>query len=122
MLEIKDTEPSDYESEVSSSESSYCSCSSDKSKYGPNISFGCNDTCCKTIGVMTKEEEQEELLLDLISKIENPELKRQYLEKLRKLLTKREVNKSKSLDVSLSNTLKRFDKPKEQITIKDLQS
>jgi cell shape-determining protein MreC len=70
---------------------------------------------------LTKEEEQEELLLDLISRIENPELKRQYLEKLRKLLTKREVNKSKSLEISLSNTLKRFDKPKEQITIKDLQ-
>jgi hypothetical protein len=70
---------------------------------------------------MTKEEEQEELLLDLISKIENPELKRQYLEKLRKLLTKREKNKSKSPEISLSNTLKRFDKPKEQITIKDLQ-
>jgi hypothetical protein len=70
---------------------------------------------------MTKEEEQEELLLDLISKIENHELKRQYLEKLRKLLTKREVNKSKSLEISLSNTLKIFDKPKEQITIKDLQ-
>jgi hypothetical protein len=61
------------------------------------------------------------LLLDLISKIENPELKRQYLEKLRKLLTKREGKKSKSLEISLSNTLKRFDKPKEQITIKDLQ-
>jgi len=70
---------------------------------------------------MTKEEEQEELFLDLISKIENYELKRQYLEKLRKLLTKREVNKSKSSEISLSNTLKRFDKPKEQITIKDLQ-
>jgi FtsZ-binding cell division protein ZapB len=61
------------------------------------------------------------LLLNLISRIENPELKRQYLEKLRKLLTKREVNKSKSLEISLSNTLKRFDKPKEQITIKYLQ-
>jgi hypothetical protein len=121
MLEIKDTEPSDYESEVSSSENSYCSCSSNKSESGPDISFGCNDSCCKTIGVMTKEEEQEDVLLDLISKIENSELKRQYFEKLRKLLTKREVNKSKSLEISLSNTLKRFDKPKEQITIKDLQ-
>jgi hypothetical protein len=123
MLELKDTEPSENESElsISSSESNYCFCSSNKSKSGPDISFGCNDTCCKTIGVMTKEEEQEELLLDLISKIENSELKRQYLEKLRKLLTKREVNKSKSLEISLSNTLKRFDKPKEQITIKDLQ-
>jgi hypothetical protein len=118
MLEIQDTEPSEYESKPSSSES-YCSCSSTKS--GPDISSGCNDTCCKTISVMTKEEEQEELLLDLISKIENPELKRQYLEKLRKLLTKREVAKSKSPEVSLSTTLKRFDKPKKQITINDLQ-
>jgi hypothetical protein len=83
MLEIKDTKPSDYESElsISSSDNSYRSCSSNESESGPDISFGCNDTCCKTIGVMTKEEEQEELLLDLISKIENPELKRQYLEK-----------------------------------------
>jgi len=120
MLEIQDTEPSEYESEPSSSKN-YCSCSSNKSKSGPDINFGCNDTCCKTISVMTKEEEQEELLLDLISKIENPELKRQYLEKLRKLITKREVNKFKSLEISLSNTLKRFDRLKEQITIKDLQ-
>jgi hypothetical protein len=118
MLEIQDIEPSEYESETSSSES-YCSCSSNKS--GPDISFDCKDTCCKTIGVMTKEEEQEELLLDVISKIENPELKRQYLEKLRKLLTKKEVAKTKSPEVSLSNTLKRFDKPKKQITINDLQ-
>jgi hypothetical protein len=53
MLEIKDTEPSDYESElsISSSNNSYRSCSSNES--GPDISFGCNDTCCKTIGVMT---------------------------------------------------------------------
>jgi hypothetical protein len=57
MLEIKDIEPSEYESEISSSESNYCSYSSNKSKLGPNISFDCNDTCCKTIGVMTKEEE-----------------------------------------------------------------
>jgi len=62
ILEIQDTEPSENEFEPSSSES-YCSCSSNQS--GPNISFGCNDTCCKTISVMTKEEEQEELLLIL---------------------------------------------------------
>jgi len=89
MLEIKNTEPSDYESElsISSSDNSYRSCSSNESS--PNISFGCNDACCKTISVMTKEEEQEELLLDLISKIDNPELKRQYLEKLKKTSNKK---------------------------------
>jgi lipopolysaccharide export LptBFGC system permease protein LptF len=117
MLEIQDTKPSEYES--TSSSESYCSCSSTKS--GPDISFGCQDTCCKTVGVMTKEEEQEKLLLDLISKIENLELKRQYLKKLRKLLTKKEVTKTKTPEVSLSNTLKRFNKPKKQITINDLQ-
>jgi hypothetical protein len=66
MLEIQDTEPNEYEYKTSLSEN-YCSYSSNKS--GPDISFGCKDTCCKTIGVLTKEEEQEELLLDLISKI-----------------------------------------------------
>jgi hypothetical protein len=70
---------------------------------------------------MTKEEEQEKLLLNLISKIKNPELKRQYLKKLRKLLTKNEVTKTKTPKVSLSTTLKRFNKPKKQITINDLQ-
>jgi hypothetical protein len=65
MLEIKDTESSENESElsISSSDNSYCSCSSNKSKLGPDISFGCNDTCCKTIGVMTKEEEQEAIYI-----------------------------------------------------------
>jgi hypothetical protein len=66
------TRTSEYESDLSSSQS-YCSCSSNKSKSGPDISFVCQDTCCKTISVITKEEEQEELLLDLISKIENLE-------------------------------------------------
>jgi hypothetical protein len=66
MLEIQDTEPSENESETSSSSSeNYCSYSSNKS--GPDISFGCKDICCKTIGVITKEEAQEGLLLDLIS-------------------------------------------------------
>jgi len=42
MLKIQDTEPSEYESKKSSSES-YCSCSSNKFKSGPDISFGCYD-------------------------------------------------------------------------------
>jgi len=36
----------------------------------------------------------------IYSKIENPKLKRQYLEKLRKLLTKKEVTKTETLLVS----------------------
>ena len=54
----------------------------------PDITFGCQDACvCKTINVLSKQEEQEELLIDLISKIDNPELKVEYLKKLNKLIT-----------------------------------
>jgi hypothetical protein len=51
MLEIQDIESNENESESSSSEN-YCSCSSNKS--GPDISFDCNNTCCKTVNVLTK--------------------------------------------------------------------
>ena len=61
-----------------------------------NISFGCQDTCCNTIKVLTKTEEHEELLLELISKIEDPGLKTQYLKKLKKLLTHPETEASTS--------------------------
>jgi hypothetical protein len=88
VLEIKDTESSESETLSSSSSESYCSCDSDTSN-SPNISFNCKDNCCKTVNVMTKEEEQEELLIELISKVENPEVKQHYLKKLRKLLTKK---------------------------------
>jgi cell division protein FtsB len=41
--------------------------------------------------------------------------------KFKKLLTKKETTKASKLEISLSNTLKRYDKPKKQITINDLQ-
>ena len=58
----------------------------------PYITFGCKDACnCKTINVLSKQEEQEELLIDLISKIDNPELKAEYLKKLKKLITQENI-------------------------------
>jgi hypothetical protein len=47
VLEIKDTESSEEESNISttsSSNESYCSCDSTNSNF-PNISFGCKDNC-----------------------------------------------------------------------------
>jgi chromosome segregation ATPase len=61
------------------------------------------------------------MLLKLISKIENPELKEEYLQKLKKLMTKKEKQPSTS-KISLEQTLERFSKPKTKvITISDLQ-
>jgi hypothetical protein len=51
------------------------------------VKIGCFDSCCnktKTCYVLTKAEEQEDLLITLISKIENPELKKEYLKKTQK--------------------------------------
>ena len=59
------------------------------------------DSCCniinalskghKTINVLTKGEEQENLLINLISQIDNPELKEEYLKKLKKTMIKDEI-------------------------------
>jgi predicted nucleic acid-binding Zn-ribbon protein len=61
------------------------------------------------------------MLLDLISRLEDLELKEEYLKKLRKLISKNEKTPSTSR-ISLEETLERFSKPKtKEITISDLQ-
>jgi hypothetical protein len=52
------------------------------SEFSEYVKIGCFDSCCnKKISVLTKSKEQEDLLLTLISKIENLELKEEYLKK-----------------------------------------
>ena len=87
-----------YEIESSSSDE-YSSSSSSS----PDIKLSCNDNCCKAINVitkslnvLTKQEEQEELLLEAISKINDPELKASMLYKLKKMLSKKETNDVKN--------------------------
>jgi hypothetical protein len=65
--------------------------------------------------VLTKTEKQEDFLMTLISKIENPELKEKYLKKLKK----NKISKSK---ISLDETLEEFSKQKSKVaTVSDLQ-
>jgi hypothetical protein len=81
--------------------------------------FCCNKT--KACSVPTKSEEQEDLLITLISKIENPELKKEYLKKLKKTMIK-DTNKPSKSKISLVETLERFFKQKSKVaTISDLQ-
>jgi predicted nuclease with TOPRIM domain len=64
------------------------------------------------------------LLLEAISKINDPELKTNMLHKLRKMLNKEKTNdlKTPKLTISLSETLERFNKLKpKKANLEDLQ-
>ena len=82
------------------------------------------DSCydkTKICNVLTKFEEQENLIITLISKLENPELKEEYLKKLKKIMIK-DINKPSQSKLSLDETLKKFSKQKSKVvTISDLQ-
>jgi hypothetical protein len=85
--------------------------------------IGCNKSCCesKFCNVTSNEEEQENLLITLISKIKNDELKDKYLKKLKKTM-KHDFGKSVKPKISIDETLERFSKQKfKVITISDLQ-
>lgn len=95
---------SDSESTHSSSEYHSLNSSNDNDQ----INFGCNNECCQ-INVLTSDIPEEELLIDLISKIDNNELKQQYIKKLKNVL----INKNKEPKIpkpiiNLNETLERF--------------
>ena len=55
--------------------SDFCYQSANDSSNSPNVKIGCRDFCCyviKSVNVLTKSEENESLLIKLISQIENP--------------------------------------------------
>lgn len=122
-LELQDTDNSHSSEDDlgSTSSSSYQSTSSKHSTSG--IKLGCLDACCKNISVLTKQEKQEELLLELISNVEDPELKKFYLKKLKHLVSQEDIGTSQiqKPQISLSSTLAKFSKTKKEITVSDLQ-
>ncbi|KAL4611228.1 hypothetical protein ACB092_08G107800 [Castanea dentata] len=79
----------------SSSDSHYHSCSAVSKS--PNIKLGCRDSCCnviKSVKMLNKRKESDDLLLTLINKIEDPNLQKDYLDKFMKNLTKDEKLKN----------------------------
>jgi hypothetical protein len=125
LLELRNTDSENEISlyEIESSSDEYSSSSSST----PEIKSGCTDNCCadKRINVISKQEEQKELLLEAISKINDPELKASMLHKLRKMLNKKDEVKDNKLPkptISLSETLERFNKLKpKKVSLDDLQ-
>lgn len=66
--------PDSLENDFSSSFDS-CYQSADDSSDSPNIKIGCRDSCCnviKTIDALTKSEEDEKLIIQLINQIQKP--------------------------------------------------
>ena len=80
-----------------SSSSDSCYQSADDSSDSPNIKIGCGDSCCNVINsvnALTKSEEDEKLIIQLINQIQNPELRKEYLDKFKKNLIKKKLVKS----------------------------
>ncbi|KAL4613896.1 hypothetical protein ACB092_07G015000, partial [Castanea dentata] len=113
-----------FEEDFSSSSDSDYHSSSDVSK-SPNIKLGCRDSCCnviKSVKMLTKNKENDDLLLTMISKIEDPNLQKDYLNKFLKNLTKEDKVMRPNSTISFEETLKRFNKNKsKEITVNDLQ-
>ncbi|KAK9996709.1 hypothetical protein SO802_021395 [Lithocarpus litseifolius] len=108
-----------------SSSSNSCYQSGDESSGSPTVKLGCRNSCCnviKTVNVLTKSEENESLLIKLISQIENPKLQKEYLDKLKKNLTKDENVKKLKATISFEETLERFNKKKSKdLTVNEHQ-
>ena len=108
-----------------SSSSNSCYQSADDSSDSPNIKIGCRDSCCNVINsidTLTKSEENEKLINQLINQIQNPELQKEYLDKFKKNLLKDETGKKLKSTISFEETLERFNKKKSKdLTVNDLQ-
>ena len=106
---------------------SFSSCyqSADDSSDSPNIKIGCRDSCCNVISsidTLTKSEENEKLIIQLINQIQNPVLQKEYLDKFKKNLLKDETSKKLKSTISFEETLERFNKKKSKdLTVNDLQ-
>ena len=108
-----------------SSSSDSCYHSTDDSSDSPNVKIGCRDSCCnviKSVNVLTKSEENESLLIKLISQIENHELQKEYFDKLKKNMVNDETAKKLKSTISFEETLERFNKKKSKdLTVNALQ-
>ncbi|KAI8563669.1 hypothetical protein RHMOL_Rhmol03G0127200 [Rhododendron molle] len=112
MSNLSDTESSDS--------SEYHSISDDSSN--DQIKIGCTDNCCRKINVLTKELSEEELLIDLISKVDDIVLKQQYIKKLKQVFTQQSQKPVYNKPIiNLHTTLERFEKTTKVVTLQDLQ-
>ena len=63
-----------------------------------------------SIDTLTKSEENEKLIIQLINQIQNPKLQKEYFDKFKKNLLKDETGKKLKLTINFEETLERFNK------------
>ena len=100
------------EDDFSSSSNSWYQ-SADDSSDSPNINFCGRDSYCnviKSVNTLTKGEENEKLIIQLLNQIQNPKLQKEYLDKFKKNLIKDETGKKLKSTISFEETLERFNK------------
>ena len=111
ILESNDSSDSLEDDFSSSSNSCY--------QFADNSSDSLNIKIVKTL---TKSEENEKLIIQLINQIQNPELQKEYLDKFKKNLVKKETDKKQKSTISFEETLERLNKKKSKdLTVNDLQ-
>ena len=107
----------------SSSSNSWYQAANDSSN-PPSIKIGCGNSCCnniKSVKTLTKSEENEKLIIQLINQIQNPKLQKEYLDKFKKNLAKNETDKKHKSTISFEETLERLNKKKSKdLIVNDL--
>ena len=91
-----------------SSSSNSCYQSANDSSDSPNIKISCRDSCCNVINsvnTLTKGEENEKIIIQLINQIQNLELQKEYLDKFKKNLLKDETGKKLKSIIRFEETL-----------------
>ena len=87
LFKILESNNSSYSLEDDfSSSSDSCYQSAGNSSNSPNINIGCRDSCCnviKSVNTLTKGENNEKLIIQLINQIQNLELQKEYLDKFK---------------------------------------
>ena len=94
-----------------SSSSDTCYQSATDSFDSLNIKIGCRDSCCnviKSVNTLTKSEEDEKLIIQLINQIQNLELQKEYLDKFKKNLIKDEIGKKTKINYKLRRNFRKI--------------
>ena len=84
------------------------------------VEIRCN--VINSVNTLTKGEENEKLIIQLINQIQNPELQKEYLDKFKKNLLKDETGKKLKSTIRFEETLERFNRKKSKdLTVNNLQ-
>src|ERR1044072_5685669 len=107
----------DIINQLDNTSSSEESSEEDQNCLGPGL-CNCNN-CQNSVNMLTKD--QTITLVSIIDKMEDSPLRNEFLQQLNILIEKDEQNRPAIESFSMNDIYNKFRKPKEQVTLKDLQ-